>query len=480
MSNAAKIPMPENIFRACEVLQTWRTTLPGETITNLVYDETGTASSGGDAVRAAFWSFDVSDPVSNNAHGHNVKFQHFSTSPGDDGDATNQLENMSALELPDNWIYLSNVYKEARVEACKVEQVLLIDYSCPPLYIAEWWSAEPHEPSRNYAELKDLPGIKFRYVNGMIPHTMTTEANGDLKLAHAVNPNLAYAGTATAPTNIYGQPDQTGRHPIVIRTKSYRRTAPYWRKEGEKPYLPLSSPIAVLYQDTTLKQYHCMRFDYSQIPTDELNPMQLFYNCQVAVADPSIMWPPLKVRSQLKITYYVSFKGNRLMDHGNYYGKIPNTVYAAAGPAYALDQNGQYTADTRLVDADNPTAEDSRYLAQHTKYVLPHFLGEHAASPMHNAISPLLGTAEYEGGHPWLLKEVGAFNVGGGGAIDNWDDAEMADGKDMPNGETQFDDNVTDHPVLIDIRHDAAGNLPYLPTGMTVADLRAYLADADG
>jgi len=48
----------------------------------------------------------------------------------------------------------------------------------------------------------------------------------------------------------------------------------------------------------------------------------------------------------------------------------------------------------------------------------------------------------------------------------------------LPNDATQFHEDTTKHPVLVDIRHDGTV-LNHLPSGMTAAELKDYLEDFD-
>lgn len=483
--------MPNQLFRACEVLQPWRSVLPAHDTAddaNFHKFDKDFVSKGGDAYRQVSWKADLSDPCSGSVETYQMRFQHYKCGPRYDDHAGTDTHNLNALEVPDNWQYLASHYLFGRVEAAKVEQTLLVDKSSPACFIAEWWSNEPYSGNKDYASMKEIPGIRFRFVNGQIPHQMNTDdadSNGQAKAGYATNPS--YVGTTTGGLPTSGSYMQTGMLPQVVRLKSFRRMGSYWKgSDADRPYLPLTDVESGTLQGFSPSSYTVPTFSYSDIGQDVLEQMGCFYHFQMGVMDPTMSWPPIKVRAQMKITYYTSFKDNVFkVGAVKNSGKIPGLCITARGPSLQMHLNAlTEDPEDKHHDHDNPTTEDSRYLALDTRKKLSGHVNDFRANPYASALSSLYGDAQHDGGHPWILKRVGTYNVAGGGGVDYWtnsgtDETEMADGKNLPNDSTQLSDAVTTHPVLIDIRHDAAGNLPYLPEGMTVSELRSYLLDAD-
>lgn len=452
--------MPAQAFRACEVLQTWRSFLPDPTAHDLAsYAHTGV--DGTYAYRNINWLMDCMDPTALSVSKSNMRFNHYTTIPSLD-DVTTVTSNADVVELPGNWISMAKEYRECRVEAVKVEQILSIAPGSPPLFVAEWWSDHPIEGSRNYAYLKQLPGIKFRFINGVLPNT--NAGDNLVKRTTGVNPHPTLAAEVNDPKE-----DFVAGKATVIRLSSYRRAKTYFKGSNtNRKFLTLTGYD--LYEGTNLRG-HTYTPNYSDFSTEEIGKHQWFYHCQVGVADPSIGFPAINCRAMLKITFFTQFKTLRaaISNSLRYNVWLPDRLTLTLHTA---------TEEGQLVDDDNLSSSQTAFLANHAKNVLPRrgVLFDHGEE-IRTAWNLDPFDDQYEGGHPWLMKEVGTFTNAGGDDNAQWADGEMADGTNLVADALDTTAQLT--PVLVDIRHDAAGGFSNLPTGMTASELSAYLLDHD-
>lgn len=462
ISTAGATPtLPKEAFRACEIMQTWRSFLVDiAEKKDANYDITA-VSDGQPAYRHINWKMDCMDPTTLSVSKTNMRFNHYTTTPALDNVATN-TSNADRFELPSNWISMANAYRDCRVEAVKVEHVLSFAPNNPSLFIAEFWSYDPIEPDRDYAALKQIPGIKFRYVNGTIPFVNQTASVVQADTSH--NPNEVSA--------ILGKNMVNPNKATIVRTSSFRSAKTFF--EGDiknRRFLALTDKETYTSQNAPSGKTYVP--NYSEFGDDELFNHQWFYHMQIAVSDPAMGFPPINVRAMVKLTFYTSFKTLRAVRTNS----LMTGRWLVNRTAISIEPNDDETA---LIDQDNLSASQSLWLAEHPKNRLPRrgVMYDHGQD-IRNAWNLDPNDVEYEGGHPYLIKEVGTLTDPGGGGAEYWADTEMADGQDLIDGNTQFvegEGEFADVPMLIDIRSDGS-LMTHLPVGMATAELITYLQD---
>ncbi len=445
-------------------MQTWRTHLP--TLSNKANKSFTVTIDGGDgqyAYRHLGWMMNCMDPTTLSVAKQHMRFNHYTTTPELDDNAG--ADNKDAIELPSNWLSMSNAYREMRVESVRVEQILSIAPNGPPLFIAQCWSKDPTDMNMDYAQLKQLPGIQFQYVRGIIP--TTNQSDDAVKKNTSSNPNNVNIAETT--DRSYKE-DTTGFKAIVVRLKSYRRAKTYFEGDNvQRRFTPLTERAR---WESREQVGSMMVPDWDNFLGDDLLIHQWYYHCQIGVADPSIGFPPINIRAMLKITFYTMFKTLRNFTNNS----LRTGMWLKDRTLLTLD----ILNDNIKVDDDNRTAAMTAWLAENSRNRLPRrgVLLDHGEE-IRNAWNLNPEDDQYEGGHPYLLKEAGTFTNAGGDDNAQWADMEMADGKNLVDGETQLEDTTQLTPVLVDIRHGAAGGFPFLPTGMTAAELSTYLLDHD-
>lgn len=451
-------------------MQTWRTQLPSPGTADNENFSAPSNSDGNYCYRYTGWMMDCMDPVLPSVGKSNMRFNHYSTTPALDDIDNNS--NADRLELPSNWISMASHYRDVRVEGVKVEQVLSIAPGSPPLFIAQFWSRQPIEPNRDYATLKQIPGIQFKFVNGVIPHTNDTDGANQTpaKVDITSNPNdINVAQTANRSEKEMVIPGK----PTIVSIKSYRRAKTYFEGDPkQRKFLPLDTH-AVYDSRTNFGSTTYIPTYSDTFVSDNLLDHQWYYHLQVAVSDPSIGWPALSIRAMLKITFYCVFKNLRIVrDNSLRTGK-----WLRDFTAHTMEIHTTLDEDS-VVDQDNLTSAQSTWLAEHTKNRLPRraILHDHG-SDFRDAWNLHPEEPEYEGGHPYIMKEVGIFTNAGGDDNAQWADGEMADGTDLVADALDTGTQLT--PVLVDIRHDSGGGFSNLPTGMLASELSAYLLDHD-